>query len=107
MTVSELLRCGEDDDCIDSLSPEDKGLSLPRDISNSIEGNEDSADEEDQKDPDISTKELAVQRSGDACTVSHNGFRKQPKRGKGNGTRVISREATRRRATSLGRAGEK
>ncbi len=48
MTASGLLQMGEDEDCTDALCAEEMVASLAEDVCNSLEGNEDSAEEAEQ-----------------------------------------------------------
>ncbi len=58
MTANEYLNLEEDEDCTDSLSPEELIASLAEDIHKSIEGNEDSDQELQPITPEFSTKDL-------------------------------------------------
>ncbi len=61
MTVGDFLEVGEDENCTDAVCAEDTVASLADDVYNSLEENEDSADEANsgmgQTIPEFSTKE--------------------------------------------------
>ncbi len=75
MTVDEFLEVGEDDNCTDAVCTEDTIASLAGGVYNSLEGNEDSADEANSgmglTIPQFSSKEALKEPRSHSCAAGH------------------------------------